>query len=295
MKRRIPRFKLIVLGLVALATALFGGLIVGDGAYEAGRVRSVQPVPGREANLAEVDLPGRGSQLLLMRDRPGVGDWLVARGEPATAGGVDYLGVEETRTLALPGGALDMARLVFSRALEPLGRPNSMATGMAGLILLLAGCRLLRGTAPIALGGACAFLAWNAGSALSLKTSLGGDEAVRTGALIAFAAGAIAELRRKRGAAPALGERALAATGGALCGPACATALGLAAPPALFLAVGAFLAPGVLVWLLGSQLVARGMGIGGASLLPLLGASATAIHVATRGEWLPLHRLRRRP
>lgn len=282
-----------MVALAVLKVLLLAWFLAADDRYAVGRLRSLTEVSRGTKILARVEAPLMGERLALFDvespDRPAVGRWLLARGEPVKVGRWHVLQVHRARLLpavpALFSGTPGWWNQPLSNLLEQ-HRPVAL---LLGATILLLGFIFMRLAAGVALGSVVAFIAWNAAVYASFQGWIDlSDDKLLTGIVfLGFVIGAVVGYRGANVIAYLAQRLAviliLIATLDDI-----ASYFGWPVELTRIVGIlGTVISPAIGLWMIASYLLALGLKAQGAGISLVLGAAAFAVHVLTRGAWIP--------
>jgi hypothetical protein len=299
--RGIRAHKLISWLMVAFAlvkVVLLIYLLAGDPRYAVGRSTSFMPVRGTGA-LVRVEAPMLSDRLVLLRAKsdepPAPGRWLLAVGEPVKVGRWQVLDAQHVRVLPVVPAVLTTAQDWWSLPLPEVLEQHRAVALLLGATILLLGFVFMRLAAGVALGCAVAFIAWHAAVYASFQRWVElSDELLRGVVVLSFVIGAVVGYRGANIIAYLAQRLAVILILVATLDDV-ASYFGWPLDLTRIVGVlGTIISPAIGLWMVASYLLALGLKAQGAGINLVLGATAVAIHVLTRGAWIPGRSLYRR-
>ncbi len=265
--------------------------LAGDPRYAVGRVAAFTPLRGGNAALVRLEAPMLGDRLVLLpaapRERPVSGRWLLAHGEPVKVRRWQVLDAHDVRLLPAVPALYASAQGWWSSLPELLEEHRAVALLLGATILLL-GFVFMRLAAGIALGCVIAFIAWHAAVYASFQGWIElSDDLLWGVVLLSFLIGAVAGYRGANLVAYLAQRLAVILILIATLDDV-ASYFGWPVDSTRIVGIlGTIISPAVGLWMIASYLLALGLKAQGAGISLVLGATAIAIHVLTRGSWIP--------
>lgn len=263
--------------------------------YAIGRIVSINDIPGRQQVLAIVEMPGLTSRALRFNHRMekeeaiSTGCWIIAKGEPRIVGNsMRILDVKKVQIFPMQINVPTISKDGLEKEFLNILDEHRLLTLIAGSVILVVGLILARVLGAGFMGTLASVLVWHLVAIACLEGMLTVPEKAWLVLLaMGFLLGFIVSVR---GASiPGFLAQRLGILGALLILPeAMSTVLNWPVEIVWIVTVlGTIISPAIGIWLLASFFLAVGLNAEGPAVNLILVAAAVAIHILTRGRWIP--------